>query len=96
VVLARALLAHPDLLVIDDVAGVLDEDGRRLVRTVLKAPRSFGVIEATSTRRSSPTSPIGSSCHRENDIRRLRRWLRRASHLGEPFFAPSRPVSSPQ
>jgi len=47
VVLARALLAHPDLLVIDDVAGVLDEDGRRLVRTVLKAPRSFGVIEAT-------------------------------------------------
>ena len=29
------LLAHPDLLVIDDVAGVLDEDGRRLVRAVL-------------------------------------------------------------
>jgi len=47
VVLARALLAHPDLLVIDDVAGVLDEDGRRLVRAVLDEPHSFGVVEAT-------------------------------------------------
>lgn len=46
-VLARALLARPDLLVVDDVAGVLDNDGRRLVRGVLDAHPTLGVVEAT-------------------------------------------------
>jgi ATP-binding cassette subfamily B protein len=46
-VLARALLAQPDLLVLDDVAGVLDEGGRRLVRNVLDAHPALGVVEAT-------------------------------------------------
>jgi ABC-type transport system involved in cytochrome bd biosynthesis fused ATPase/permease subunit len=46
VVLARALLAGAELLIIDDVAGVLDEDGRRHVRTVL-ASNSLAVVEAT-------------------------------------------------
>jgi ABC-type transport system involved in cytochrome bd biosynthesis fused ATPase/permease subunit len=46
-VLARALLAHPDLLVVDDVAGVLDDDSRRLVRRVLDELPALGVVEAT-------------------------------------------------
>jgi ABC-type transport system involved in cytochrome bd biosynthesis fused ATPase/permease subunit len=46
-VLARALLAQCDLLFIDDVAGVLDEESRRLVRAVLSARPSLGVVEAT-------------------------------------------------
>lgn len=46
-VLARALLAEPDLLVIDDVAGVLDDDARRLVRRVLDEHRAIAIIEAT-------------------------------------------------
>jgi hypothetical protein len=46
-VLSRALLAQCDLLFIDDVAGVLDEDGRRLVRAVLRERPSLGVVEAT-------------------------------------------------
>ena len=46
-VLARALLARPELLVIDDIAGVLDEEGRRLVRAVLAPIPSMSVIEAT-------------------------------------------------
>jgi ABC-type transport system involved in cytochrome bd biosynthesis fused ATPase/permease subunit len=46
-VLARALLASPDLLYIDDIAGVLDDDGRRLVQRAIVAHRSLGVVEAT-------------------------------------------------
>ncbi len=46
VLLARALLARPALLVLDDVAGVLDEEARRRVRDVL-ADGTVGVIEAT-------------------------------------------------
>ena len=46
-VLARALLAHPDLLVVDDVAGVLDDDSRQLVRRVLDELPALGVVEAT-------------------------------------------------
>jgi ATP-binding cassette subfamily C protein CydCD len=46
-VLVRALLAEPEVLVIDDVAGVLDDDGRRLVRHVLAQQRSLATIEAT-------------------------------------------------
>ena len=44
--LARALLARPALLVLDDVAGVLDDEARRRVRDVL-ADATVGVIEAT-------------------------------------------------
>jgi ABC-type transport system involved in cytochrome bd biosynthesis fused ATPase/permease subunit len=46
-VLARALLAQPDLLIIDDVAGVLDDDARRLVRRVLEEHRGLCIVEAT-------------------------------------------------
>jgi ABC-type transport system involved in cytochrome bd biosynthesis fused ATPase/permease subunit len=46
-VLARALLAEPDVLVLDDVAGVLDEEGRRHVREVLREQRALAMIEAT-------------------------------------------------
>jgi ABC-type transport system involved in cytochrome bd biosynthesis fused ATPase/permease subunit len=46
-VLSRALLAQCDLLIIDDVAGVLDDEGRRLVRAVLRAHPSLGIVEAT-------------------------------------------------
>jgi len=46
-VMARALLTQPDLLVLDDVAGVLDEDSRRLVRSVLDRYTSLSVVEAT-------------------------------------------------
>jgi ABC-type transport system involved in cytochrome bd biosynthesis fused ATPase/permease subunit len=46
-VLIRALLAEPEVLVIDDVAGVLDDDGRRLVRHVLAQHRSLAMVEAT-------------------------------------------------
>jgi ATP-binding cassette subfamily C protein CydCD len=45
-VLARALLAHVSLLVLDDVAGVLDEGARALVRTAL-TEANLAVIEAT-------------------------------------------------
>ncbi|HEY5009564.1 MAG TPA: ATP-binding cassette domain-containing protein, partial [Acidimicrobiales bacterium] len=46
-VLIRALLAEPQVLVIDDVAGVLDDDGRRHVRHVLAQHRSLAMVEAT-------------------------------------------------
>ena len=46
-ILARALLVHPALLVVDDIAGVLDAETRTLVRDVLDRDRSFGVVEAT-------------------------------------------------
>jgi len=46
-VMARALLAQPDLLILDDVAGVLDDDSRRLVCGVLDAYPSLSVVEAT-------------------------------------------------
>ncbi|HUZ41113.1 MAG TPA: ATP-binding cassette domain-containing protein [Acidimicrobiales bacterium] len=44
---ARALLARPDLMIIDDVAGVLDADSRRLVRSVLDEHPRLGLVEAT-------------------------------------------------
>jgi ABC-type transport system involved in cytochrome bd biosynthesis fused ATPase/permease subunit len=46
-VLARALLAQPVVLLFDDVAGVLDHDARRLVRDVCDARSSLGIVEAT-------------------------------------------------
>ena len=46
-VLARALLAHASLLVLDDVAGVLDANARDLVRVALEDDRAIAIIEAT-------------------------------------------------
>jgi ABC-type transport system involved in cytochrome bd biosynthesis fused ATPase/permease subunit len=46
-VLARALLAGASLLVLDDIAGVLDQHARDLVRAVLESDRDLTIIEAT-------------------------------------------------
>jgi ABC-type molybdenum transport system ATPase subunit/photorepair protein PhrA len=46
-VLARALLAEPTLLVLDDLAGVLDPDARDHVRAVLDGRAELAIIEAT-------------------------------------------------
>ena len=46
-VLVRALLAEPALLVLDDVAGVLDSDSRNRVAAVLESLPSLAVLEAT-------------------------------------------------
>ena len=46
-VMARALLHHVTLLVIDDVAGVLDEDARRAVRATLDGLPDLAIIEAS-------------------------------------------------
>jgi ABC-type transport system involved in cytochrome bd biosynthesis fused ATPase/permease subunit len=46
-VLARALLARPDVLYIDDIAGVLDDDGRQLVQRAIESNRRLSVVEAT-------------------------------------------------
>ena len=45
--LARSLLAGPALLILDDVAGVLDEASRTRVAAVLAARRDLAVVEAT-------------------------------------------------
>jgi ABC-type transport system involved in cytochrome bd biosynthesis fused ATPase/permease subunit len=46
-ILARALLAEAPLLVLDDVAGVLDQHARDLVRGALESNRELAIIEAT-------------------------------------------------
>jgi ABC-type transport system involved in cytochrome bd biosynthesis fused ATPase/permease subunit len=46
-ILARALLAGASLLVLDDIAGVLDQHARDLVRDVLESDRDLTIIEAT-------------------------------------------------
>jgi ABC-type transport system involved in cytochrome bd biosynthesis fused ATPase/permease subunit len=46
-ILARALLARASLLVLDDVAGVLDANARNLVRITLESDRTLAIIEAT-------------------------------------------------
>ena len=46
-VLARGLLARPDLLVLDDVAGLLDEENRERVRRVIEREGHIAIIEAT-------------------------------------------------
>jgi ATP-binding cassette subfamily C protein CydD len=46
-ILARALLAKASLLVLDDVAGVLDAKSRDLVRVALEDDRTLAIIEAT-------------------------------------------------
>ena len=45
-VLARSLLASPAVLLVDDVAGVLDDAARRRVRDVLGHLESVAVVEA--------------------------------------------------
>lgn len=47
VLLARALLADAAVVVLDDVAGVLDESSRDLVRLVLSELADVAVVEAT-------------------------------------------------
>ena len=46
-VLARALLHHVALVVLDDVSGVLDEDARRAVRATLEGLPDLAIIEAS-------------------------------------------------
>ena len=46
-VLARAILARPAVLVLDDIAGVLDQPSRARVRAVIDRDDNLGVIEAT-------------------------------------------------
>jgi ATP-binding cassette subfamily C protein CydD len=46
-ILARALLANTPLLVLDDVAGVLDESARDLIRDAFEINRTLTIIEAT-------------------------------------------------
>ena len=46
-ILARALLADASLLLLDDVAGVLDENSRDLIRGALESNRALTIIEAT-------------------------------------------------
>jgi ABC-type transport system involved in cytochrome bd biosynthesis fused ATPase/permease subunit len=46
-VLARCLLASPELLIIDDIAGVLDEQSRQSVKDALGQHPDLAIIEAT-------------------------------------------------
>jgi ABC-type transport system involved in cytochrome bd biosynthesis fused ATPase/permease subunit len=46
-VIARVLLVNPSLVLLDDVAGVLDEDSRATVRRVFARRPSLTTIEAT-------------------------------------------------
>jgi ATP-binding cassette subfamily C protein CydD len=46
-VLARAILAKPQLLLIDDIAGLLDEESRQKLQNVLSQHRDNAIIEAT-------------------------------------------------
>ena len=46
-VLARALLANPQLLLIDDIAGLLDEESKQKLQNVLSQRSDIAIIEAT-------------------------------------------------
>ena len=46
-VLARAILARVALVILDDIAGVLDANARRLVNAILEVHHDLAVIEAT-------------------------------------------------
>ncbi len=50
IVLARALLAEPALLVVDDIAGAFDEASRELVARALLESNDLAVVEASSSR----------------------------------------------
>jgi ABC-type transport system involved in cytochrome bd biosynthesis fused ATPase/permease subunit len=45
-VLARCLVARPSLLIIDDIAGVLDDESRGQVRRALETHKDLAIIEA--------------------------------------------------
>ncbi|MHB1251122.1 MAG: ATP-binding cassette domain-containing protein [Acidimicrobiales bacterium] len=47
VVLARSLIRHPDVLILDDIAGVMDESTQQLVRRRLEREHDIAIIEAT-------------------------------------------------
>jgi ABC-type transport system involved in cytochrome bd biosynthesis fused ATPase/permease subunit len=47
IVLARSLVRHPDVLVLDDISGVLDEVTRRVVGERLQRETELAIIEAT-------------------------------------------------
>ena len=47
---ARALLASCDLLVVDDVAGVLDNESRQLLRSVIERRPQLAILEAAIDR----------------------------------------------
>jgi ABC-type transport system involved in cytochrome bd biosynthesis fused ATPase/permease subunit len=47
IVLARALLAGSQLIVLDDIAGVLDQESRKSVQNVLNTFSNTAIIEAT-------------------------------------------------
>ena len=46
-VLARAILANPQLLLIDDIAGLLDEESKQKLQNVLSQRSDIAIIEAT-------------------------------------------------
>jgi len=48
--LARALLASCDVLVIDDVAGVLDDESRQILRGVIERRPQLAILEAAIDR----------------------------------------------
>jgi ABC-type transport system involved in cytochrome bd biosynthesis fused ATPase/permease subunit len=57
--LARALLARVSLLILDDVAGLLDDESRENVRATLAGVPGLSVIEATVD-----TPLLGTPTHR--------------------------------
>ncbi len=78
-ILARALLSGVALLVLDDVAGVLDEDARERVRATLSARAELAVVEASVDRPLLGGAVSANRARRVNeDLARIRRWLRRA------------------
>ena len=47
IVLARSLLRHPDVLILDDISGVMDEATQQMVRERLQRETKLAIIEAT-------------------------------------------------
>jgi ABC-type transport system involved in cytochrome bd biosynthesis fused ATPase/permease subunit len=47
IVLARSLVRHPDVLILDDISGVLDETTQQMVRERLQRETKLAIIEAT-------------------------------------------------
>ncbi|MHB1208823.1 MAG: ATP-binding cassette domain-containing protein [Acidimicrobiales bacterium] len=47
IILARSLIRHPDLLILDDIAGVMDATTQQMVRQRLERETDIAIIEAT-------------------------------------------------
>jgi ATP-binding cassette subfamily C protein LapB len=47
IILARSLIRNPDVLILDDIAGVMDETSRQLVSLRLAQESNVAIIEAT-------------------------------------------------